>query len=83
MSAWLAAQYAVVAVAVLASAMVVMRKQFPGTTRWLRTRMAIWLLRDGRPQALRLLGRRVAPPTTAGTTGCAGCSSCEPGESRN
>ncbi|MEE7559920.1 hypothetical protein HH299_09560, partial [Xanthomonas sp. Kuri4-2] len=45
----LALQYAVIALAVLASAWVVLKKQFPGTVRRLRGALALRLLRAGRP----------------------------------
>ncbi len=44
---WL--QYLLVALAVLASAAVVMRKQFPNATRRLRLMLALPLARPGRP----------------------------------
>ena len=49
MDAGLLAQYAVIALAVLASAVVVMRKQFPNATRRLRIAIALPLMREGSP----------------------------------
>ena len=77
MTAGLFLQYVVVALAVLLSAWVVMKKQAPNATRRLRIALAVPLLRDGRPAWVRALGRRVAPvPIPADT--CGGCTSCGP-----
>ncbi len=73
----LALQYAVIALAVLASAWVVLKKQFPGTVRRLRGAIALRLLRAGRPAWQQALGRRVAPPASGGGA-CGGCDSCGP-----
>jgi hypothetical protein len=81
MSASLALQYVVVALAVLASCGVVGVKQFPGATRRLRMALAIALLRDGRPGWLRWLGRLVAPPVLA-EGDCGSCNSCGPPPAR-
>lgn len=77
MDAGLLAQYLVIALLVLASLWVVMRSQFPATTRKLRIAIALPLLREGRPVWLRALGRRIAPPGKGGGHGCAGCDNCE------
>lgn len=80
MTASLALQYAVVAIAVLASAWVVFRKQAPAAARRLRIALALPLVRDGRPAWLRAIGKRIAPaPQAAG--GCAGCDTCDDGKS--
>ncbi|WP_415916992.1 DUF6587 family protein [Xanthomonas arboricola] len=71
-------QYLVIALAVLLSLWVVMKKQFPGTLRRLRGAVAICLLRDGRPAWMRTLGRRVAPPAAQNAAACGGCDSCGP-----
>ncbi|MBF9174329.1 hypothetical protein I4I65_20360, partial [Xanthomonas campestris pv. campestris] len=42
-------QYVIIALAVLVSAWVVMKKQFPGTLRRLRGALALALVREGRP----------------------------------
>ena len=72
----LALQYLLVALAVLASAAVVMRKQFPNATRALRVAVALRLLREGRPGWMRALGRRIAPPGRGGGKDCGGCDGC-------
>lgn len=77
----LALQYVLIALLVLASAWVVLKKQFPGTTRRVRTALALPLLRSGRAPWLQALGRRLAPPPQSGG-GCGGCDSCGPGEGR-
>ncbi|MBB3778982.1 hypothetical protein FHY16_001738 [Xanthomonas campestris] len=71
-------QYVVIALAVLLSLWVVMKKQFPGTLRRLRGAVAIGLLRDGRPAWMRALGRRVAPQAAQNAAACGGCDSCGP-----
>ena len=82
MTASLLAQYLVIALAVLVSAGVVMKKQFPGAWRRLRIAFAVPLLREGRPGWLRAAGRRIAPPASAivGEGGCGGCDGCGPSE---
>ncbi|GAA3923650.1 DUF6587 family protein [Luteimonas lutimaris] len=83
MDTGLVIQYVVIALAVLASAGVVMKKQFPGATRRLRIAMALPLLREGRPAWLRGIGRVVAPAGMAQGGGasrsdaCGGCSNCD------
>ena len=69
-------QYFLVALAVLASAGVVMHKQFPGATRRLRIAIALPLLREGRPAWLRAWARRIAPPGQGGGQDCGGCNGC-------
>jgi hypothetical protein len=76
MQASLLLQYLVVALAVLASAAVVMRKQFPNATRKLRVALALPLLREGRPAWLRALARKIAPPGQGGGKDCGGCNGC-------
>ena len=76
MQASLLLQYLVVALAVLASVAVVMRKQFPSATRKLRIALALPLLREGRPAWLRALARKIAPPGQGGGTDCSGCNGC-------
>ena len=79
MSASLAMQYVVIALAVLCSAGYVMQKQWPGALRAARVRCAVSLLRDGRAPWLRSIGRVVAPaPRLAGEGGCGGCDGCGP-----
>ena len=74
----LALQYVVIALAVAASAAVVMRKQFPNATRKLRVALALPLLREGTPAWLKPIGRAIAPPPRAAGKGCDGCNSCDP-----
>lgn len=76
MTTGLLAQYLVIALAVLASVVVVMRKQFPNATRRLRIAIALPLLREGRPAWLRALARRIAPAGQGGGRGCGGCNGC-------
>ena len=78
MDASLALQYAIIAVAVVASAWVVLKKQFPGTVRKARGALALSLLRSGRPGWRQSLGRRIAPPASGGAGACGGCDSCGP-----
>ena len=77
MDAGLLAQYTIIAVAVLASAAVVMRKQFPDATRRLRMAIALRLLGQGAAPWMQSLGRKIAPPTRTGAANCAGCDSCD------
>lgn len=84
MSASIALQYALVALAVAASAWAVLAKQFPGVARSLRGALALPLLRDGRLRWLRPLGRLLAPPATTGGGGtCGGCDGCGPVKTSN
>ena len=76
MSGWLLLQYVVVALAALASVLVVMHKRFPRTTRRLRIALALPLLREGRPAWMRAIGRRLAPTSMATGKDCGGCDSC-------
>jgi hypothetical protein len=74
---WL--QHVLIALAVAASAWVVLNKQLPGTARRMRVAAALWLLRGDRVPMLRKLGRRIAPLSSAATTACGGCNGCDPG----
>lgn len=78
MTASLAVQYIVIAIAVLLSAWVVMKKQFPQAMRRARVAVAVWLLRDGRPRWLQPLARRLAPVTIDPVGACGGCDGCGP-----
>ena len=82
MDAALVAQYTVIAVAVLASAVFVARRQFPGAVRRLRVALAVPMVREGKPEWLRRLGRRIAPPVQSGDASCGGCNSCGPTKPR-
>lgn len=77
MSASLTLQYVIIAVAVLVSAWVVAKKQFPGSIRKLRVAMALRLLHESRPVWQRALGRRIAPPGSVGAAVCGGCTGCD------
>ena len=78
MTTGLLAQYVVIALAVVASAAVVMRKQFPNVTRRLRIAIALPLLRDGAPAWIKPLGRAIAPPARGAGKSCDGCDNCGP-----
>jgi len=77
MDAGLLVQYAVIAVAVVASVGVVMRKQFPNATRRLRIAIALPLLRAGSPAWMKSVGRWIAPTPRANAANCAGCDNCD------
>ena len=80
MDGGLLAQYAVVALAVLASVVVVAKKQFPEGLRRLRVACAVPLVRERRPRWIRGLGRWLAPPPrSAGQAGCGTCNACDSG----
>ena len=70
-------QYLVVALAVVASAVVVMRKQFPNATRRLRIALALPLLREGRAAWMKSAGRIIAPAPRAQGKDCGGCDGCD------
>ena len=76
MDAGLLVQYVLIALAVIASLVVVMRKQFPGASRRLRITMALPLLREGSPGLLKRIGRWIAPEPAAGGKDCGGCNGC-------
>lgn len=80
MSASLLLQYVVIALAVVLSAWVVAKKQFPGSVRKLRVSMALPLLREGKPAWMRSLGRWIAPAGNGGAGSCGGCDGCGPGD---
>ncbi len=78
MSAYLLLQYAAIALAVVASAAFVAKKQFPNATRRLRVACALPLVREGRPGWVRAMGRWIAPPASlTGAGACGGCDSCD------
>lgn len=78
MDTGLLAQYVVIALAVLASLVVVVRKQFPQATRRLRIALALPLLREQRAGWVKSLGRSIAPaPGARGGGDCGGCDSCD------
>ena len=76
MDAGLLAQYIVIALAVLASVVVVMRKQFPNETRRLCIAVALPLLREPTPAWMKSLGRVIAPSAQARGKDCGGCDGC-------
>ena len=77
MDASLALQYAIIAIAVVVSAWVVLKKQFPGPLRKVRIALALPLLREGRAGWIHRIGRRIAPPgLTANGKACGGCDGC-------
>ena len=77
MDTGLLVQYVAIALAVLASVVVVMHKQFPNATRRLRIAVALPLLREGRANWIKALGRLIAPIPRAGGKDCGGCDSCD------
>jgi hypothetical protein len=70
-------QYLLIALAVCVSLVVVMRNQFPGATRRLRIALALPLLREDTPAALKKIGRWIAPQPVAGGKDCGGCNGCD------
>lgn len=79
MDTWLALQYAIIAVLVVASVWVVLKKQFPGPLRKARIALALPLLREGRANWQQTLGRWIAPAgSSASDAACGGCSGCGP-----
>ncbi len=80
MTAGLLLQYAVIALVVLASVLVVLRKLAPQlSNRWLAA-ASIRLGRHGRTAWLRALGRRLQPKQATGdcSDGCSTCGACGP-----
>ncbi|WP_206860959.1 DUF6587 family protein [Lysobacter changpingensis] len=80
MDAGLLVQYAIIAVAVIASAWFVAKRQFPNAVRRLRVAVAVPMVRDGRASWLQKLGRRIAPAAMSNDGACGGCNSCGPSE---
>jgi hypothetical protein len=75
-SLWI--QYLIIALAVLVSAWVVAKKQFPGSVRKLRVAIALPLLREGTAAWMQSLGRWVSPVKQSSNDGCGGCDNCGP-----
>lgn len=75
-------QYIVIALAVLASAWVVLKKQFPGSVRKARGAIALALLKPQRAAWVQALGRKIAPPASGSGGACGGCDSCGPNKPR-
>jgi hypothetical protein len=81
MDAGLLLQYAVIALAVLASVVFVVRRQFPGAVRRARIACAVPLVREGRAPWVRRVGLWIAPAPRNGPgddDGCGGCKACKP-----
>lgn len=79
---WL--QYALVALAVLLSAVYVARHRFPAAVRSLRSVLALSLLRGRKPAWVQHLGRSIAPPPAITADGaCGGCNGCGPGPGKS
>jgi hypothetical protein len=78
MSTGLLLQYIVVALIVLFSAWVVLKKQFPGVVRSVRGAIALALVKPQRAAWLQTLGRKIAPPATGTAGACGGCDNCGP-----
>ena len=78
MDASLLLQYLIIALAVLLSAWVVAKKQFPGSVRKLRVAIALPLLREDTPAWMRSLGRWVSPVKRSSNDACGGCDGCGP-----
>lgn len=76
MEASLVLQYAIIAIAVVVSAWVVLKKQFPGPLRKARVALALPLLREERAAWMRGLGRWIAPPGLTTGKKCGGCDGC-------
>ena len=77
MAAGLFAQYAVIGLAVVASAGFVAHRQFPAGMRRLRIACAVPLVREGRAVWLRRLGAWLAPAAMRGPTSCGNCNGCD------
>jgi len=80
MSTGLLAQYVVIGLAVLASALITFRKLAPQlTNRWLAA-LALHVDRPGRAGWQRALGRRLQPKQATGncSDGCSTCGACGP-----
>ncbi|MDR1076128.1 MAG: hypothetical protein LBL59_07525 [Xanthomonadaceae bacterium] len=77
MSLPMALQYVAVAILVLISGWVVLKKQFPNLLRRMRIALAIPMLREGKPVWVRRLGKWIAPVPASGGPGCGGCGGCD------
>jgi hypothetical protein len=78
MHAGLVAQYVVIGVAVVASAVFVLNSRWPAGFRKLRIACAVPLVRETRPRWMRRAGLWIAPVAKQGAAcgdGCDGCSS--------
>ncbi|HEY4560307.1 MAG TPA: DUF6587 family protein [Lysobacter sp.] len=75
MDSGLVLQYVLVALAVLASLVYVLRTRFPQSMRRMRGWLAIRCIDSGSPRLARL-GRRIAPAPRA-KDGCGSCGGCD------
>ena len=79
MAAALVMQYAIVSLAVAASVVFVVHRQWPAGVRRMRIACALPLVRATRPAWMQRAGRWIAPAAMAGgascDVGCDGCSS--------
>lgn len=71
-------QYLLIALAVVISGWVVLKKQFPGFVRRVRGALALWLVKPQRSARLQAWGRKLAPAPSSGGGACGGCDSCGP-----
>jgi hypothetical protein len=76
MSTWLLLQYGLIALAVIISAWVIAKKQFPNALRKLRIAIAVPLVRENKPAWLRAIGRKIAPEVQASAGQCGDCDGC-------
>ncbi len=76
MSVSLALQYMLIGLAVVASAVFVVQKQWPAVVRRVRIACALPLLRDGSSKLMQAVGHLIAPRPTATKAECGSCTSC-------
>jgi hypothetical protein len=80
MSTFDVVQAVVIALVVLLAAYVAFRKLLPKTSTRVMARVSASLNHEGRPAAVRSLGRRMQPSAATGSCGdgCGSCGSCGP-----
>jgi hypothetical protein len=78
MHASLVAQYVVVGIAVVASAVFVLQSRWPAGIRKLRIACALPLVREARPQWVRSVGKWIAPAAKNAAACGEGCDGCSP-----
>lgn len=85
MSTFELVQGIVIALIVVTAAYVAFRKLLPKTSTRVMARVSASLNHDGRPAAVRSLGRRLQPAAATGSCGdgCGSCGSCGPTPPRN
>lgn len=73
-------QGVIIALIVVVSSYVAYRKLLPKTSARTMARLSASLNREGRPAAVRSLGRRLQPAAATGSCGdgCGSCGSCGP-----